>query len=75
MNEKMKQINVNVFIERENKKVKIGLGENSTASDLLALLRLNPVTVIVARNSELVLENERLKNGDEIKILSVISGG
>lgn len=71
----MKKINVNVFIERENKNLRIRLGENSTASDLLTMLKLNPVTVIIARNSELILENEKLKDEDEIKILSVISGG
>jgi sulfur carrier protein ThiS len=42
---------------------------------LLNKLKINPVTVIVSRNNELILGDEKLKNDDEIRILSVISGG
>lgn len=71
----MKKINVTVFIDRENKHAKLELDSSSIVSDLLKKLNVNPVTVIVTRNSELILENEKLKNDDEIKIMSVISGG
>jgi len=66
---------INVFIDKENKNDKIELQENSIVKDLLIKLDINPVTVIVSRNNELVLEEEKLKEKDEIKILSVISGG
>jgi len=66
---------INAFIDRENKKKTIELSENSTISDLLKSLDINPVTVIVSRNDELVLESEKLNDKDEIKIFSVISGG
>lgn len=66
---------VSVFIERENKKDKIELEDNSNVSDLLKNLNLNPVTVIVSKNNDLVTENEKLKNNDKIKIIPVISGG
>ena len=71
----MDKINVKVFIDRENKKISLELGNNSTVIDLLKKLNINPITVIVSRKNELILEDEKLSNDDEIKILSVISGG
>lgn len=51
------------------------LDYNSSVSDMLKKLKINPVTVIVSRKNELILEDEKLNDQDEIKILSVISGG
>ncbi|MBI2654250.1 MoaD/ThiS family protein [Candidatus Woesearchaeota archaeon] len=68
-------IKINVFIDRENKKAKLELNNGSVVSDLLNQLKINPVTVIVSRNNELILEDEKLNDNDEIKVLSVISGG
>ena len=68
-------INISVFIDKENKNDKIELNENSLVKDLLNQLNINPVTVIVSRNNELILEDEKLNNNDELQILSVISGG
>lgn len=66
---------VHVFIDRQSKNNKIELKENSLVSDLLNILKINPVTVIVARNNEVIPEDEKLNDNDEIKILSVVSGG
>ena len=71
----MGKIYVNIFIDRENKNANLELDNNALVADLLKKLNINPVTVIVARNNELILEDEKLNNNDEIKILSVISGG
>lgn len=71
----MQKINVNVFVDRENKNKKMELKNSSSVSDMLKELKINPVTVIVSRNNELILEDEKLKDKDEIRILSVISGG
>ena len=71
----MAKINISVYIDRENKNTKLELEKNSAVLDLLKELKINPVTVIVSRNNELILEDEKLNNNDEIKILSVISGG
>ena len=71
----MHKVNVNVFIDRENKNTTIELDNNASILELLKNLNINPVTVIVSRNNELILEDEKLNNKDEIKILSVISGG
>ena len=62
-----------IFIERENKNKTIRF--SGTVSKLLQQLKLNPSAVLVARNSALVTENDSLKDSDEVKILSVISGG
>mgnify|MGYP001610777888 FL=1 len=71
----MNKINVNVFIDRENKNTTMELDKSSIVADLLKKLSINPVTVIVSRDNELILEDENLNDNDEIKILSVISGG
>ena len=62
-----------IHIERENRKEEMKF--NGTVTELLALLKLNPETVLVARNSELVADDEKLSDKDEVRILSVISGG
>ena len=71
----MNRIKVNIFIDRNNLNKTLELDKNSIVSDLLKSLNINPVTVLVSRNNELILEDERLNNNDEIRILSVISGG
>ena len=71
----MEKINVRVFIDRNNLSKTLELKNNTIVADLLIKLNINPVTVIVSRNNELILEDEKLNNNDEIKILSVISGG
>ena len=62
-----------LFIERKNKKMSLKF--SGTVSKLLQKLKLNPAAVLVARNSALVTESDKLKDSDEVKILSVISGG
>ena len=71
----MSKINVKIFVDRENLNKAVKLENTALVMDLLKELKINPVTVIVSRNNELILENEKLNDGDEIKILSVISGG
>ena len=71
----MEKINVKVFVDRNNLSKILELENNTIVADLLKKLNINPVTVIVSRNNELILEDEKLRNNDEIKILSVISGG
>ena len=71
----MGRIIINVFVDKNNKNSKFELNDSSKVADLLKELNINPVTVIVSRNNELILEDEKLDDNDEIKILSVISGG
>ena len=64
-----------VFYDRENREKTVELNDNATIKDLLKKMEINPVTVIVSRNNDVVLEDEKLKDKDDIKIISVISGG
>lgn len=66
---------INVFIDRENKEKVIELDANSSIKDLLSKLNINPVTVIVSRNDEIITEDEEIKDNDKINLISVISGG
>ena len=64
---------MDIFIEKT--KEKKALKFSGTAKDLLHLLKINPETVIVARNGSLVTLDAKFEDSDKIKILSVISGG
>ena len=61
-----------VYLEKTNEHKKV---EAKTVGELLTKLKINPTTIIVVRNNELVTEYEKISSKDEIKILSVISGG
>jgi len=63
---------VKVFIERENRTLNINA---STAKEVLTKLNINRETVLLARNNELILQETKLDDNDELKLLSVISGG
>ncbi|MBI2549550.1 MoaD/ThiS family protein [Candidatus Woesearchaeota archaeon] len=62
-----------IFIERENARKKLKF--SGKVSTLLKKLKLNPAAVLVAKNNGLVTEDDTLSDKDEVKILSVISGG
>lgn len=64
---------MNIYIEKKNKTISMKF--KGSVKELLQKLKINPETVLVARNNELVTEDTILNNSDNIKILSVISGG
>ena len=68
-------MHLKVFIDRENKTHNIELPDNSSVKELLSFLKINPVTILVVKNKEIVMKEELLSNNDEIKIISVVSGG
>ena len=61
-----------VYLERSNEWKEI---PSSSVKDMLKTLKLNHTAVLVVKNGQLVTEDAILKEGDEVKILSVISGG
>ncbi|MEK6907329.1 MAG: thiamine biosynthesis protein ThiS [Nanoarchaeota archaeon] len=63
---------VNVFIERENKKTNV---KARNAKEIMSILNINPETVLLVKNNELILAEDNLNDNDELKLLSVISGG
>jgi len=66
---------INVFFDRENKEKTIKLDVNSSVKDLLSKMNINPVTVIVSKDNNIIMENEKINDRDKIKLISVISGG
>ena len=66
---------INVFYDRENKEKTIELANNSSVKDLLAKMKINPVTVIVSKSDNIIQEDEKLEDKDTIRLISVISGG
>ena len=67
------RITMKVYNEKEGKERKIKF--SGTVKGLLKAMKLNPETVLVARKSELLTGDDNVDDSDEIKILSVISGG
>ncbi len=65
-------LSMKVFIEKENKAVEAHSRDGAT---LLKELEINPSAAILVKNNEIVLEDETFEEGDDIRILSVISGG
>ncbi|AJF61426.1 hypothetical protein QT06_C0001G0586 [archaeon GW2011_AR15] len=64
---------MDVFIDKDNREMKIEF--TGDVKGLLEKLKINPETVIVVRDDELLTDDVVLKNNDKIKVLSVISGG
>ena len=62
-----------VFIEREGKEKTLKF--QGKVIELLRKLKINSETVLVTRDSELLTDDEKITNSDDIKIISVISGG
>lgn len=49
--------------------------KGKTIGELLKKMKLNPENFVLSKNNEIVLEDERLKSGDKVKLFPVISGG
>lgn len=65
-----------VYVEKEDRSINIDVKKDKhNGKSLLGFLKINPSTVLIVRNDEIVLEDEIFEDDDEIKILSVISGG
>ncbi len=62
-----------VYLETEKEEKNIPF--QGKAQDLLKELDVNPEEVLVIKNEEIITLEETLEDGDEIKILSVVSGG
>jgi len=61
-----------IYLERENKNKSV-IADN--IQEALKKLNINPTTVIVTKNNELVTIDSKLSSKDKIRIIPVISGG
>lgn len=64
-----------MFIQRLRETRIIDLEEDSRIEDLLKILKISASEVVPVRNGVIVTEKELLREGDEVKLLSVVSGG
>lgn len=62
-----------LFIEKQKKNMMIKF--SGTGSELLKKLKINPQDILLIKNDVLISEDDKIKDSDEIKILSVVSGG
>ncbi len=62
-----------IYLEKENKH--LNLNFKGSVKELLEKVNINIETVVVLKNNEIVNEEGLLEEKDDIKILSVISGG
>lgn len=62
-----------VFNEKEGSEKEIEF--SGTAEGLFKHLKLNPEQFLIVKNDTLVTLDEELNASDEVKLLSVISGG
>jgi thiamine biosynthesis protein ThiS len=66
---------INIYNEKTNETKQLELPEKATITTLLQHININPVEVVIAQNNNVVPEKTPLKDGDNIKIFSVVSGG
>jgi sulfur carrier protein ThiS len=62
-----------VFLEKEGKTINVKF--NGKVCMLLKKLKINPETVLIVRNDELITEKDSISGKDNIKLISVISCG
>ena len=60
---------VKVFLEKENSRKSMDIQKNQTIESLLKKLHINPQTVIVSRNGDIVPEQETLEEKDSLRII------
>lgn len=62
-----------IFIEKDNKVVKSECG--GSAKELLEDIGVNPETVLIVKDGQLITEEDSVDGAEKIELLSVISGG
>lgn len=63
---------IKVYIDKSKESKTV---EANDIKELVKKLNLNLEEFIIVKNGELITENTKLKDKDEIKFLSVMSGG
>ncbi|MEM2890108.1 MAG: sulfur carrier protein ThiS [Candidatus Hadarchaeum sp.] len=67
------EIKVKIAGQRSSRRLKVASG--TTIAELLKRIGQNRETVVVRLNGRIVAEEERLKRGDLVEILPVVTGG
>jgi sulfur carrier protein ThiS len=66
-------VNVLLLPERERRVVEVGKGADGFA--LVKALGLNPENVIIVRRDQPVPVDTKIRPGDDLKVVRVVSGG
>lgn len=66
---------MNIFIERQNKQHTLTVTKKISVAAVLVKLKINPEEVLVVRGDAVLTEDILVSPTDELKLLSVISGG
>lgn len=64
-----------VNLVRENKRLEVELPEKATVRDLLKKIGYRVQGSVVVKDDVPLIEDERLKDGDEVKVFLAASGG
>lgn len=64
---------MNVYVERSDEHKELAF--SGSVQELLDTLKINPQTVLVLKNDLLVTEDEALVDSDDVKVITVVSGG
>ena len=68
-------MNITIKISRTNEIKTINLETGSTVQDVLTKINMKPDTLIVINKNNPIPIDQELKNGEELTILQVSSGG
>jgi len=63
------------LIFKKNKEIKSLANENTSIKDILKDMDLSSETIVAKKNGEIVVEDEKIQDGDEIQIIQIIYGG
>ena len=60
---------------KNNKETKSLANDNTSIKDILEDMDLSSETVVAKKNGEIVVEDEKIEDGDEIQLIQIIYGG
>ncbi len=64
-----------VKVKFRGKSKDVELEGKSNVETLLEKIKINPETVLVKRDKEIITEGENLKDRDSVELIRIISGG
>ena len=73
--ERLIRVAITIFVEKTGKTITKDVKEFKTVKDIILYMNENISGIIVSVNSQIVLEEYEIQDGDAIALLSVVSGG
>ncbi len=64
-----------LFIEQTNESIELQLNKKTKILSILKKYNINPEEVVILKNNQISTEDNYIDNDDELKLLSVVSGG